>query len=1312
MNIGTFVDGSIHSKGLNGGMSTDEYSSTMEGEQVVEYEYLDAVLDENAAAAKDQVFMKQTLLASPSVLRIYPHVKVRTNKPFKGSSSSLANDQEYETIIPNEEDSQAEAFDENDDMFADSSAAAMESTTSPQAKEEPIFEDIKVLVRHNSICVDDFEFKLKSSVRSSCIVPASAAQEEDHILLSLTSGFLLLLRIFHVPLHLRDTDYASSRAEEEDNLVFKPFAIQWWNLSSSSPSLGLETSGFDLKSSPSGLSTISCSASNSFRLYMTLQQDSSGLVLKNHLNIALGGFLIDSCFIEPKSATQTEMYLTLVYTDERRLYVMLYSWSSFYGSSPEISKAIYPLMDTFPIPIFIIPLKTNGSFLFVSPAQGLLIVTIHDILSAQYSSRKATAPWKSFPTSFHIPQTKIVDLDLPSLDEVIIATDTGVLYSVLVSENEISSISPILRVPESISTFSLEKVTESWFSLSYASIGGGCRTVQIGSIYRKEYLCDVSDENKLSYSKCRVIETFDACAPIKDCALVEKSISKDSTLRPTQELWTLNGLRDRCRLTQLKSARYGQKRGNTYYDKLREVTSAWTLQFSGLEYILCSLPFESTLLEVTASDDETDSFVQIDSPLLCQGEPTIFACVCTCTHDFLETELLVQVTPHSIVLSDLVDLCISQEFEDAIVFAEFTENSLVVLLSSKVDGKKTHLCTYSFSGTRLEEISEFADLLALRHSFEIDYEPSMLKKCCDRAGNFHLAVGSFSGDLTFYKIDINGSSISAVHHLKLQKARRDICSFNVPYASDNTVANDLSFFQDKIYVGTRQGQLLVLEPTSTNSLEITRFLQIADDAAISFTAPIGDQLLFYTNLDLFVIDSRQGQYPEQVYMNESQNRSIATVVSLKSDFSTKWNRFSLFRSNGLVLAEIFTQKRPFLKHIKVDPDAKKVFYLPHLSIFLLLCDRKSNDRLACVDYKTCRVIPHCELNGKFEGGAVFAPDEIPICANVWEINRSGKKSYKVVVGCKKVTSGKARGSVKVLDLKKSKRRKLNDQDAYYEVAITGLTSFGHSHPVKHIQQWQDRLFFDGGDSIWSTCYDETEKRLTSPNLIQVFPSEIVSFSIRDDQALVTTKQDSVYQFKLGESDCVAIGVRPPFEPFCDQLNFKDKIVTSSKVSNKIAISKISRGVPALTPRGFIEQEFKFEIPGISRLFLAKLDNPWVDDHRISDHDDHELTVLCVTVSGSVIALRSVDQVSSELRGIRDSLNKNSAFKLTLQEQLQKLDRPFDGKKAGTGLFSPNKPYFECMRPECDVEAEVALCLQIVDLDLDEVSRAAFGKISL
>ena len=110
---------------------------------------------------------------------------------------------------------------------------------------------------------------------------------------------------------------------------------------------------------------------------------------------------------------------------------------------------------------------------------------------------------------------------------------------------------------------------------------------------------------------------------------------------------------------------------------------------------------------------------------------------------------------------------------------------------------------------------------------------------------------------------------------------------------------------------------------------------------------------------------------------------------------------------------------------------------------------------------------------------------------------------KILIGCEKRSfdnSCKTTGVVKVLDLKKirsnSEHNNNNSPDDNFSgVLITELTSFDHDLPVTNILQFNQNIIFTSEGNLYSTSYNELEKRFTPVKLFQTLPSRIISLYV-------------------------------------------------------------------------------------------------------------------------------------------------------------------------------------------------------------------------
>ena len=132
----------------------------------------------------------------------------------------------------------------------------------------------------------------------------------------------------------------------------------------------------------------------------------------------------------------------------------------------------------------------------------------------------------------------------------------------------------------------------------------------------------------------------------------------------------MGGIGRKSKLSQFRFGYTATKKSNTY-EKLRKAIGLWKLLVNESNYLLCSLPFETILLEVQASSK--DAFVEISDAYLITDNLTIYATV-------IQDSIIIQITNNSITLSDLVYRKISQFVEFSIVFCEVLQNFLILIV--------------------------------------------------------------------------------------------------------------------------------------------------------------------------------------------------------------------------------------------------------------------------------------------------------------------------------------------------------------------------------------------------------------------------------------------------------------------------------------------------------------------------------------------------------------------------------------------------------------------------------------------------------
>lgn len=1234
------------------------------------YEFLSIDRYQPSKQEEKKVIVKQTLLNSSIVSNILPYFKVQINKPFKGLSSVLFNDEEFQTLIPKEDDSQLDAFDDSDDdtddlLFLGVSTNKSETTTeenNPAPALPSHIENINVIVKYLSINIDGIEFATKSTIRSSCVIKGTTPDLEDHLLIALKSGYLLLIRIYYVPRYYKDNDYSyqtqKSIPKDEGNSIFKPFIIQWWDTGSNNACPNLDSCGYLLRSSPSGYSTVASSSSNIFRLYMAQQTPNiNGTVLRNHVNISMDGFVIDACFIDPNSTSiPTDVFFALIFTENRRLTINLFSWSTSEGVWQGYNKDVLPLDNTFEIPIFVVPLKSNGSFLFVSPNK-LTIVTMHNIVSAHYDFQEILSPWKnsSFPTSYHLPNTNVSELEIDKLDEVLIATDNGVIYLITVIDNNFgSNIDPVVRVADSVSKFSLEKEKDK-YRLFYTSDGGSAtKDILIDELYDKEYLSDITHPSKLAYSEARLIEDFKSWAPLIDLSLIDSNSNrKEGDVLPArQELWGISGLGKRTKLNQFKFGYYGMRRSNTY-EKLRKSVGMWKLQYKENLYLLCALPFESVLLEY--QENSKDAFVEVQESKLVTNSLSLFSSV------IFESYIL-QVNQDSITISDLVFHKITEFVPFNIIFADVLDDILAMIVEEN-NSIKVKILRLARKDLAQEdhEISKYIELTLEKEIIEV--QPSMLK-LFSHNDCMVVAIGSFEGLVLFYPF-----KDGQLHEQKSYKLSQ-YCKYKLDFITslDSIIPNQLVCVNDDIIIATKQGYIIKFHLSDTQ-LECTYFLRLGY-SQVKIITTNDPNLLFVHCGKLWLFNNyNSGLYPNQVNFDDTFERLIIEGIELPDSMDSKFKKLALIRDNGLVICHVSTFMKPSVKQLTRIENGKRLIFVPHISTFVVFCHGRN--KMICVDKKSMKILTQKEstLKSRHEEDeyTIFQDDEIPQCVNIWEVQRNEttkRISKKLLVGCSKSSTS---GIIKVLDFKKLK----NDTTGQAIVVITELTSIEQDFPISNILQFKSLILFTNEESIYCTSYNESEKRFTPIKQLKSLPSKVVSLNESNDKLLVSTNSDSIYQFIEQNGELVFESSDPMSNSYINQVELGEFLIAGDKIHSNLSIFESYK----------FDKRLNLGVSGIPRVYLSKLNNPWV-------MNQNDQSVICVCTNGEIINLRMVNESSDELNNLKHRT------KGTLTNLIHKLQRPFINKLSATGLLSLNKPRFNYLTNQNN---------DIVDYDLEELS---------
>ncbi|ODV77962.1 uncharacterized protein CANTADRAFT_69325 [Suhomyces tanzawaensis NRRL Y-17324] len=1254
-------------------------------------------------------YIKQTLLYSPIFTNVFPQFKVRINKPFRGVASTSFNDELYQNLVATEQDSQLDAFSDDD-----SDDELLLHLTSARQVHEPLLgaaqlRAIKVIVKTKSLLINGVEFPTSSEIRSSCLIRGIQDETErakDSLLLSLKTGFLLLVRMYYVPRHYRDSDYkyqTLSHIPQTGDSIYKPFIVQWWNTNQKRSLPTLKTSGYHLLSHRSGLSVISTSASDTFRIYNT-QLTSNGIMFKKHVNVDCDGLILHSCFAEPFNNAKLNhhnFFLTFVFTEFRRLVINLFSWSNMEGLGQSFSKSTLPLDNTFVIPIFIVSLSDGRGFLFVTEDE-LIIITIHDIMSAEYNFRRFKSPWKgiSFPTCSYRPEKSLKGEHAIEEDsELLIATDNGTVYSVEFS-NSSAKIYPIAKVNDCISVFSLERVPNG-FNLIYGSDTGSNKDLLLPELISPG---SVTDHSKIHYTKGKLIKDYKKWAPLLDVLIVDSWNSRLSDNQSNQELWGISGIGKKTKLNHFRYGYPAQRKSNSY-NKLRKAERIQFVEFEEKTYLFCSFTFETILLEYQPNSPE--AFIEIESNEAFINNGKTFH---VSNFKLGEEEVVFQVSSSGILLTDLANFQISHVLENkSIIGCDIQGSTLVIMTESESSGVVVELFDLNFD---LNRNSSFEDFLTLRKVVEVE-EPSITKLIRfegESQGNSvtgpnYLLISTYHGTINIFQLDKNVTLVNLIDLKKLNPYNK-----NGQHYDELLIPGDLHYAGGKLYVGTLDGYFINFEvvPRTASVVECVKFLRLSETPIKLKAVQQDPNLLFIHSKSLWLLNLYESKFPRKVYFDETYERSIISMSQIPTtsavDNSILDLQFAFVRDDGLMIGNISTFKEANVRQLTVE-NAKKVHYLPYLSIFIVLCKSKYQEkRLKFVDRK---LFKECPSEGGSFRSSVFVPQifetyEYPLTACIWSIQRNNRVSKKLLIGTSLVDGN---GFFKVLDISKVRNNA--------SIKVTELTTFEHPEPITNIVQVGSDIVFTSGNSIHCTSYDVDEKRLKLVLTLVTLPSEITNLTTNDknDRLMVTTKLDSIYHFDYKSQDDSSSS---PIINFSNSDPLPNSFVNQAQLNNKIiAGDKLHSSICIIDNENLSKTTRKtYRMSNIPRVYASKFQSCWIQDEtdsiRKGVNDAERATsmasgmVLCVGVNGEVTSIRDVEEDSEELTQLTDDINVTNTFRHLVEDEIEKLERPFVNKVSGTGLLSINKPSF-------DFKDNKGV---LIDYDLEELSRISEVNVGL
>ena len=1255
-------------------------------------------------------YLKKTLVPSPIIQNIWPDFKVFTKKPLAGLVSTSINDENDQTLhAPTQDSYFGDDLMEDDDILWNLEGQQQKEESYDNTPSREV--TVTVLVKSASVSINGIDYALNSTVRASTRIPGGAGAE-DSLLLSLKSGFLLLIRIWRVPRRLNDRKKLLE-TQSTTSHVFRPFCVQWWDASESN---GLEASGKELHSHASGMAVVSTSASSVFRIHMC-QPTETGIQLSPHFNVPVDGVILHSCFAQPldKSAGDNHlMFLTLTFSEQRRLELSLYNWYVSDSINNNLAKCTLPLNSTFPVPVMIAPLAKNGSFLFVGADQ-LTIITAHNITSADYSFLKFAYDG-SFPTAFYIPDSPILSFEDASTDEVLLASDSGVIYSIIVENGTSLIIQPIARIGDPISVFTFRRITGKGFLLNFASDTAGAKELLISSLFTKDYLSSLGPGQKIGYSDAELKHDYRNWAPIVDVRVIDSYKSRNIEPYCSQELWALTGIGKRTKLTQLRSG-YRAKKETSTYEFLRKCADLFLLTISESQFFVCSMPFQTKVLQYqeTCLDTEPeenasksshdDVLVDIEDPMLYLNDITL------CISTIPNTDTAVQFTPSTVTFSNLQQMKTAHLLYE-ILFACVVESLAFLIIEKPNNGLEFQVVKL----TQYEDFESDACLLDSQSYMSVSHplneQVSAMKAFATSSGKILVFITTFSSHLMV--AEMSPQNWDSPLSLKSRYDLSEVKNAKDERKSNPVVGHDIVYseFHGLVFVGCFLGEFIQVqldEGSDTLALKPSKCYDLGTTPVRLELCGLDPNFLFVHLRNIWMFNFYMSGNPVQVLFEERTERAVfkMTALATKED---QFLRFAFVREDGLTIASVFTHQEPVTKQISIGDSAKKLVFLDNLALFALLCHSKdATSRVKFADRKTNRILPVIEIEsrlGQQRKEPIFQQNEIPMCAFVWQIQRQDRVSKKLIVGT--LINDQA-GSLKVLDVAKV------SADTTV-IKLVELISIPRDEPVTCIEQVESTILFSCGCKIYSTSYSLEDRKLRPVTKLATLSSPIVSILVNEENSiLVSTRMDSLLVFLYASG----AEYQTPDPDAMEQDNessetlsvvFKDpvsrSIVNHSHICETlVAGDKLHSSLIIIDPkRASLKNQFMFKMSVIPRVLITHSRGFWSQDDR--------KYILTVGVNGEVSAFDPTNDKEERILDMRKRLIEGGVVPHLqvlaasdgepFQFLREHLSRPFLDKVTGKGFYAIYRLFFDYQENQG----------KVIDCDLEELAHVSPGDIMI
>ncbi|ODV95214.1 hypothetical protein PACTADRAFT_2919 [Pachysolen tannophilus NRRL Y-2460] len=1285
--------------------------------------------------SNDTFLLKQTLLSNNIINYIFNDFQVSINKDFTKIQSvhshndKVLSEETWKEL--NQRHMAPDSFEfDDDDLDMDELMSLTKPKIDTIESEDETIDGINVkqsyypelikidlLVKSNTISInkDDQSFRLPSVVRSACILPGlelnkkddeddgntTTVHDEDSLLLSLQSGYLLLIKFFKI------------------GSTLKPFVVQDWCLTEQKTRIDnhftsrLSTLGKDLYSHCSGLSVVTTSLSNNLKFFA--RNNFNNGILTHSCNFFIDGIILDSCYLETLINDNGEdlnnhiMFLSLVVTSTKKYQLRLFEWwcddplESLLQHSPTLLPA------DFPVPLFMIPLKyLKGVILLLE--NGLQFVGLNYIFSHDSYDLNFVKFDEIIGSiiSYYKPKSNI--LRKQEVDEFLVASSTGNIYCVIVKSINDIQIFPIFKVRFPISSFTFERIAEEdyedeveeedeededgdnnlddndqtnekeAFKLIYTTDKGSSEVLLIhGSLLT---------EPKKSAKSLMNLENW---SPLMDFQVIKHPVSKGFSYHTDEEFWCLSGTDQESSLWQLRLGHKCFKETNfknfnsvhkifNYFDKTNDYI-----------YFIFSYPYKSQLCKFNLLSGEMVDLSRKDEFKIFNifAKTILFNKICSSKK---ESEFYIHITEESISVYDFNNLQLQLNLN-------LNEN-LKVLHSSTYDKFVAIITRDQENNLNLEVLKYEDDELInvkVTPGFLKNLQPSLIK-FIDIEEQIFILVGLFNGDLILYKLVNDEFIIHGGYNVNdlINKSENDVTKeehiqkplFLIPHDLICVSKNNSKY----LVMSSRDGYYSVFMCQIIENILTIKFIELIkiSDCAVNFNSTDISDVYYLSSKTFWKLNLSESIYPKRCLFVENSDKSTISTCFISSN--PEFDIIGMIReSEGFVLTSITKNLTGCNKKIKLLSNGKKFIFMEHLSLFVIISGEPNSEKIMFVDHRKFRKLKHIEISPKSSdknisssSTPIFEKEEYPISLSEWKFEyykeNCGEQKLRMhvhlLLGCFNKKTGHS--SMKVFEIRKIKKNDDKVSTTRQEDIVTVTKLFGWTcekpagvenlnDPIYSIKQFSNgSILYSVGSSLMRITYNYDEKKFDEPVELHNFTSNInlINVNPNSNEIIVSTLRDTIYVGKINEeskslelvfSDHLSRNI------FSHCLLSDNKLITSDKLHcsvNGISLetyhSSLDTGGRFINLNQFKDIYFcksmSFFIPRLSNCSLSPI---WKRNSNSSKFDKF----LSCGVNGEVVVYTKLNR--EEYMMLNEVVKKKGQFSTNKLWKLNQFDEWFN-----------------------------------------------------